>query len=390
MPALHSTGQKRSCDLYAVNLRSFATEIIPMSNVLIIGGGVIGLLTAWELVRSGADVTLVEMGTTGCEASWAGGGIMSPLYPWRYADSVTALSLWSQGHYPQLCATLREETGIDPEFIRSGLLILDLQDQDQALAWGRKHQVRIESLAPNALCGTAPGLGPTPLAALWLPEIAQIRNPRFVKALRCLIAGQVHIREQEEVVELLLDSNRAVGARTRKATIAADRVVVCSGAWTAQLFERLGNQPDIEPVRGQMILLNAKPGLVNHMVLSRDRYLIPRLDGHILIGSTLEHQGFVKATTTETKADLHRTAMELFPALKYAPIANHWAGLRPSSPRGIPYIGAYPGIRGLYCNAGHYRTGLVTGPASARLAADLLLGRTPSIDPSPYALDADR
>ncbi len=361
-----------------------------MSDILVIGGGAIGLLTARKLVRAGADVTLVEMGTTGREASWAGGGIMSPLYPWRYADAVTALSLRSQGHYPQLCATLREETGIDSEFVRSGLLILDPQDQDQALAWGREHQVRIESLEPDALRKTASGLGFTPSTALWLPEIAQIRNPRFVKALRRSIEGQVQIREQEEVIELLLDSDRAIGARTRKGTIVADRVMVCSGAWTAKLFEGLGNRPDVEPVRGQMILLHAKPGQIDHTVLFCDRYLIPRRDGRILIGSTLEHAGFVKATTAEAKADLYRAAVGLFPSLKRAPIENHWAGLRPSSPKSIPYIGAYPGIRGLYCNAGHYRNGLVTGLASARLAADLLLGHDPGVDPSPYAFDADR
>jgi len=364
--------------------------MISMSDILVIGGGAIGLLTARELVRSGADVTLVEMGAIGREASWAGGGILSPLYPWRYADAVTALSFQSQGHYPQLCATLWEETGIDSELTRNGLLILEPEDQDQALAWGRKHQVRIESLPPDALRKRAPGLGFTPSTALWLPEIAQVRNPRFVKALRRSIAGQVRIREREEVVELLLDADRAVGARTREGTLAADRIVVCSGAWTARLFERFGNQPDIEPVRGQMILLNAEPGQLDRMVLFRDRYLIPRRDGRILIGSTLEHQGFVKATTTEAKADLHRAALELFPSLKHAPIEHHWAGLRPSSPQGIPYIGAHPSIRGLYCNAGHYRNGLVIGPASARLVADLLLGREPILDPSPYAFDADR
>jgi len=361
-----------------------------MSDILVIGGGAIGLLTARELVRSGAGVTLVEMGTTGREASWAGGGIMSPLYPWRYADSVTALSLRSQRYYPQLCATLWEETGIDSEFIRSGLLILEPQDQDQALAWGREHQVRIEPLTPDALRGTVPGLGFTSATALWLPAIAQLRNPRFVKALHRSIAGQVRIREREEAVELLLDSGRAVGARTRKGTITADRIVVCSGAWTAQLFERFGNRPDIEPVRGQMILFRAEPGQINRMVLFRDRYLIPRRDGRILVGSTLEHEGFAKITTTAAKEALYRVATELFPSLEHIPIETHWAGLRPGSPRGIPYIGAYPGIGGLYCNAGHYRNGLVTGPASARLVADLLLGRVPSIDPSPYALAADR
>jgi len=361
-----------------------------MNDILIIGGGAIGLLTARELVRSGAGVTLVEMGAIGREASWAGGGIISPLYPWRYADSVTALSLRSQRYYPQLCATLQEETGIDSELIRSGLLILDPQEQDQALSWGRQHQVRIESLTTGALREMVPGLGLTPPTALWMPEIAQIRNPRLVRALHRSIERRVQIREQEEAVELLVDSDRAVGARTRKGLIAAGQVVVCSGAWTARLFEQLGKRPAIKPVRGQMLLFHAEPGQLNRIILFRDRYLIPRQDGRILIGSTLEHEGFVKATTAEAKEDLYRAAVELLPSLGRAPIEDHWAGLRPGSPAGIPYIGAYPGVRGLYFNAGHYRNGLVTGPASARLVADLLLERTPVLDPSPYTLDADR
>lgn len=361
-----------------------------MSDILVIGGGAIGLLTARELVRAGAQVTLLEMGVTGREASWAGGGIISPLYPWRYADSVTALSLWGQQQYPQLYAALHEETGIDSEFIRSGLLILDPEEQDQVLAWGLKHQVRIESLTSAAQRETAPGLGPTSPTALWMPEIAQIRNPRFVRALRRSIEGRAQIREHERAIEIRIDSGRAVGARTSKGAHDADLVIVCSGAWTAQLFDQLDNKPDIEPVRGQMILLSGKPGQVERIVLFRNRYLIPRKDGRILIGSTLEREGFAKTTTAEAKEALYEAAAELFPALKRVPIENHWAGLRPGSPEGIPYIGAYPGIQGLYFNAGHYRNGLVTGPASARLAADLMLGRDPIIDPIPYALDSSR
>jgi glycine oxidase len=125
-------------------------------------------------------------------------------------------------------------------------------------------------------------------------------------------------------------------------------------------------------------------------VLYRDRYVIPRKDGRILIGSTLEHEGFVKATTAEAKEDLYRAAVEMFPLLKRTPIEDHWAGLRPGSRSGIPYIGAYPGIQGLYFNAGHYRNGLVTAPASARLTADLLLDCEPLTDPAPYSLDAGR
>lgn len=361
-----------------------------MSDVLVIGGGAIGLLTARELVQAGADVTLVEMGETGRESSWAGGGIISPLYPWRYADSVTALSFWSQREYPQLCATIHEQTGVDPELIRTGILILDPGEQAQALPWARTHRANIEVLEAADLQRTEPELGPHPPSALWMPQIAQVRSPRLARALRHAIEKSVRVREQEEVVELLTRSRRVVGARTSGGTIDADRVVVCAGAWTAKLLEKLGDKPDIQPVRGQIILFYAKPDRIKHMVLYRDRYVIPRKDGRILIGSTLEHEGFLKATTAEAKEDLYRAAVELFPLLKRTPIENHWAGLRPGSPSGVPYIGAYPGIQGLYLNAGHYRNGLVTGPASARLVADLLLGRVPILDPAPYALEASR
>jgi len=361
-----------------------------MSDILVIGGGIIGLLTARELLMAGASVTLVEMSETGREASWAGGGILSPLYPWRYADAVTALSTWSQVEYPGLCADLAQATGIDPEFERSGLLILDLAEQVEALAWARLHRSHIELVPHQKIKAIEPGLGIEAAAALWMPDIAQVRSPRLVKAVRRSIEKQVSIREQEEVVELLVEADRVVGARTRKDRIAAGRVVVCAGAWTAKLLDQLEKKPAIEPVRGQMILFNAEPGQINHVVLYRERYLIPRKDGRILIGSTLEHEGFAKVTTAEAKEDLYRAATEMFPLLRRTPVEDHWAGLRPGSPSGIPYIGAYPAIQGLFFNAGHFRNGLAMGPASARLASDLVLERNPLTDPRPFALDASR
>jgi glycine oxidase len=361
-----------------------------MSDILVIGGGIIGLLTARELVQAGAKVTLVEMGETGREASWAGGGIISPLYPWRYLDSVTALASWSQHIYPSLCTELHDETGIDPELTRNGLLILDMEELDQALAWAGRHQAEIEILDAERLHADEPDLGPRPARSMLMPAIAQVRNPRLVKSARRALEGRIVLREQEEVLELLVEQGRVRGVRTDKGEIQADQVVICAGAWTAKLLEQLGSQPEIEPVRGQMILFLARPGEISHITLYRDRYVIPRRDGHILIGSTMERTGFVKATTAEAKEELYRSAVELFPILKRTPIENHWSGLRPGSPSGVPYIGAYPAIEGIYLNAGHFRNGVVTGPASARLMADLVLGREPILDPAPYALDAER
>lgn len=361
-----------------------------MSDILVIGGGIIGLLTARELIQAGAKVTLVEMGETGRESSWAGGGIISPLYPWRYADAVTALASWSQEVYPKLCTDLHDETGIDPELTPNGLLILDTDEQDQARAWAERHRVELQTLDGERVHEIEPELGLRPNQAMLLPAVAQVRTPRLAKAARRAIEGRIDLREQEEVLDLLVDGGRVRGARTPKGEIAADQVVICTGAWTAQLLKQLGATPDIEPVRGQMILFLAHPGQINHITLYRDHYVIPRRDGHVLLGSTLENTGFVKATTAEAKEALYRSAVELFPILKRTPIEDHWAGLRPGSPSGIPYIGNYPGIDGLYFNAGHFRNGVVTGPASARLAADLMLGRKPITDPAPYALRAKR
>jgi len=361
-----------------------------MSDILVIGGGIIGLLTARELVQGGAAVTLVEMGRTGRESSWAGGGIVSPLYPWRYPEAVTALARWSQQVYPDLCAELHEASGIDPEFTPNGLLILDTEERAQALAWAARQGDEVQVIDGPAVRALEPELGLRPSQALRFPAVANVRNPRLVKAARRALDGCLLLREQEEVLDILVAHGHIQGVRTTQGVIHADQVIVCAGAWTGRLLSQFCRPPAIAPVRGQMILFQARPGQVRHTTLYRDRYVIPRRDGRVLVGSTLEHTGFVKATTAEGRDALHRSAVELFPLLEQAPMETHWSGLRPGAPSGIPYIGAYPGTTGLYVNAGHYRNGVVTAPASARLAADLLLGRAPIIDPAPYALEASR
>jgi glycine oxidase len=147
---------------------------------------------------------------------------------------------------------------------------------------------------------------------------------------------------------------------------------------------------DVHPVRGQMLLFKTKPGLIKRMVLEENRYVIPRRDGRVLFGSTIEEAGFDKSTTEQARTELSAIARERFPVLKDYPIEHHWAGLRPGSPAGVPYICRHPELENLYINAGHFRNGVVLGPASARLAADLIIGRKPVVDPVPYGLTAAR
>ncbi len=367
-----------------------------MTDFLIIGGGVIGLLTARELRLAGADVVVLERGEPARESSWAGGGIVSPLYPWRYPAPVTALAAASQARYPALCAALREATGLDPELEPSGLLVEAPGEEVVAAAWAARHGARLEAVARGEIAALEPGLASPPAGALWLPDVAHVRNPRFTKALRADLAGRgVPILADRPVAGFATagaaaGTTRVAAVETPQGRIAAGAVVVCAGAWSGDLVAPLGARPDVRPVKGQMILFRGPPGTVRTVHLAEDRYAIPRRDGRVLFGSTLEETGYDKATTAQAREELWRIATARFPALAACPVEAHWAGLRPGSPDGVPYVGRHPAVANLFVNAGHFRNGIVLGPASAVLLADLALGRTPSLDPAPYALDAPR
>ena len=359
--------------------------------MLIIGGGIIGMLTARELRLAGADVRVIERVNTGREASWAGGGIVSPLYPWRYDTSVTLLAAWSQAHYRQISETLAEKTGIDPEWTKSGLLHLSPDEEQTAHAWGEACGYPVEIIDRQELSDCEPALANPAESAIWMPEVAQVRNPRLVRALRQHIEQLgVRIIEQNQVREIIFEKDRVSGVETDTGNLAVNNLIICAGAWTGQLLSEILTPPKIEPVLGQMILLRTRPGLISRITLEQDRYIIPRRDGRVLFGSTLEHTGFEKRTTVSVRDELHEIAVSRFPTLRSFPIEHHWAGLRPFSPKGIPYIGQHPDIAGLYINAGHFRNGVVLGPASARLLTDIILRHEPIVSPDPYGFKALR
>lgn len=366
-----------------------------MYDVLVVGGGLIGMLTARELAAGGARVAVVERGQTGREASWAGGGILSPLYPWRFPDAVTKLAIWGQTHWQALAEALYTDSGIDPEWTPSGLLILDTEERDKALAWSAGFGVPLESVGRSEAVRLEPRLGGGSSAgaeagALWLPAVAQVRNSRLVRAARgSLDRHGVTVLEHTEVTGLWLRDAEVQGVFTSGGKIEAGKVLVAGGAWSANLLADVGVRLDVVPVRGQMLLFRGTPGLIERIVLSRDRYVIPRRDGRVLVGSTLEYVGFDKSTTRDAREHLYKEALRLIPALGECEIEHQWAGLRPGSPMGVPFIGQHPSVRGLFVNAGHFRNGVILGPGSARLAADLCLGRAPTFDLTPYALVAD-
>lgn len=352
---------------------------------IVVGGGLIGLLTARELAAAGASVVVLERGRAGGESSWAGGGILSPLYPWQVPEPVTRLAQWSQIQYPQLAEALQTETGIDPEWTASGLLVLNPESRQAPDQWAARHGIRHVWLDGTGAAECQPGLGIQPDQALWLPDVAQVRNPRLTRAVsRALEAAGVAVEQDTPVTGLRVVRGRVQGVETPAGRRPAGQVVVAGGAWSAGLLAPLGVNLPVAPVRGQMLLYRGPPGLVQRIVLHDGRYVIPRRDGHVLVGSTLEHAGFDKSTTAGARADLAAAAVGLIPALAQAPVERQWAGLRPGSPEGVPFIGNVPQIRGLYVNTGHFRNGVVLAPASARLLTDLMLARAPVLEPGPY------
>ncbi|WP_397451332.1 glycine oxidase ThiO [Pseudomonas sp. NA-150] len=357
--------------------------------VVIVGGGVIGLLTAFNLASEVESVVVLDRSGVGQESSWAGGGIVSPLYPWRYSPAVTALAHWSQDFYPQLGERLFASTGIDPEVHKTGLYWLDLDDEKEALEWAARLGRPLSAVDVSAVYDAVPVMGGGYSRAIYMADVANVRNPRLVKSLKAALLAlpNVTLLEQCEVSGFIREADKVLGVRTASGDVLGDRVVLAAGAWSGELLKTLGVDLPVEPVKGQMILYKCASDFLPSMILAKGRYAIPRRDGHILIGSTLEHEGFDKTPTASALESLKASAVELIPALADAEVVGHWAGLRPGSPEGIPFIGPLAGFAGLWLNCGHYRNGLVLAPASCQLLADLLLEREPIIDAAPYAPD---
>lgn len=359
------------------------------TDITLIGGGIMGLLTAREFYNAGATVTVIDKGFLGKESSWAGGGILLPLYPWRQQPAITQLVIQSLGLYPTLASQLSEETGVDPEWNPCGLLITQNPDITAARDWCNYNKIVFKD-ADKALLN---GLDTTPIDPLFLPQIAQIRNPRLIKSLKQdLLQKGVRLIENCGITAINLDNNKVDSIDTNMGKLPIGELIITAGAWTSELIAQFfptmrGNRPQISPVKGQMLLFAAKPDTLSTIVLDGDRYLIPRRDGNILAGSTVEDSAFDKTTTSEAKTQITDFALKLFPALKEYPLAKHWAGIRPGTPYGVPYIDRHPEISNLSINAGHFRNGLAMAPASAQLMVDLILDRPSSVDPEPYRLD---
>ena len=347
------------------------------SDVIIIGAGAVGLACAEALCARGARVTVVERGLCGNEASWAGGGILSMLPPWGYSDDVARLALRGAALFGPWAGALHSATGIDPEYEPSGMLVLPPLDLAKAEAWCAAHAFHAQR---------DPSSG-----GLLLPGVAQVRNPRLMRALRSRVeALGGRIVERCEVQAVITAEGRVSALQTTCGEFAADHIILTAGAWSRQVLGNHALHLDIAPVRGQMLLFKFNNPPIAHILLQGDLYLIPRRDGHLLVGSTMENAGFDKSTTAAARDDLRRRATAILPSLEAMPLVQHWAGLRPGSPGNIPYIGRHPTLANLYINSGHFRYGVTMAKASAEILMNELDGTPQPFDVSPYRAERIR
>jgi glycine oxidase len=349
-----------------------------MPDVIVIGGGVIGLLCARELRRRGLDATLVERDQPGKQASWASAGILNASHPLDTSPEA-ALKRRSEALYPSLVADLKEETDIDPEMTMPGDVIPAFSDEharqlrDEAGTEPGAHFVE-----GAALRVAEPALGPSVVAALIRPG-GQIDNRRLVRALEVAVrrAG-VNLVYGAAVTEILRDGDTVRGVRTLEGDILASAVVNAAGSWSRQI-------PCCDPIipvapqRGEILALDQSAvGLKRVVTKVPDPYLVPRADGRLIVGATRKYTGFNSAYTAGGVHWLLSEAIDMVPALAEAPIVEIWTGFRPNSLDGRPSIGA-GAVKGLFFATGHGPSGIAPAPASAELLTDLVTGASPRL-----------
>lgn len=357
-----------------------------MPDALVIGGGLIGLLCARELLKGGMGVTVVDRDQPGRQASWASAGIVTPRIP--SARSATArLNNLSVELWPKLAAELRDETGMDVEYRENGCLVpaLDaamarrLRDETPYL---RAAGVECEIVEGAALREAEPALGPAVLAGQLLPG-GNVENRRATRAAELAVERAGGRVMSGALVTAVLERNgRVGGVGTVEGDLEADVVVLAAGSWSGRIPGVAPPVP-VVPQRGQILALQA-PGQIRRVILKEDDpYLVPRVDGRVIVGATREFAGYDRTYTAGGVAWLLNSAIEMVPAFAGAPIAEIWTGFRPYSADGLPIIGPAD-LPGLFYATGHGPSGIGPGPGTAALLGALVLGQAPPIPPEPF------
>jgi glycine oxidase len=361
------------------------------SEVVVVGGGAIGCAVAYFLSRAGVRTTVLDRGRIGMEASNAAAGMLAPLAEAHGVGPMLDLFLASLGMFPALAPELQEATGIDLEYRLSGILRVAFSDEEadelrQRLEWQQHLGFPLEWLDETMLWEVEPRLSPRVVGGLFSEEEGQVSNQNLTLALsRAAAECGANIREHTPVTSLVLRNGRASGVRTPEGRISAGHVVLAAGAWTGRLAHRLGLRVPVRPVRGQMLALGGMVTPIRSIIWSPRGYLVPRANGLVFAGATVEDVGFRPQTTVRGLREMRRAAIEMVPQLALAQAEFTWAGLRPGSADDLPILGPLPGLENVTVASGHYRNGILLAPITGRLIAQAIIEGRPSEALTPFS-----
>jgi len=343
-------------------------------NIVIVGGGVIGMSIARALALRGVrDIVVVERNNLGLEASFAAGGMLAPQAEADSRDNFFDLLCASRDLYPNFASDLKDETGIDIELDTTGTLYLaftehDQREIDERFEWQTSAGLQVEKLTATEARMLEPCVAPNVSGALRFGSDIQVENRKLVSALANSLAQlEVRIVCGVNVESIQQAQHWVTGVHTSAGYISCSTIVVAAGAWTSFVASL-----KVDPVRGQMICLTATPQLTRHVIYSPRGYLIPRQDGRLLAGSTSERAGFVKEVTAGGITTILRNALEISPAVGNLALADSWSGLRPRASDGLPVLGPCGEIDGLIFATGHYRNGILLAPITGELIAQAI------------------
>ncbi|HEV8472859.1 MAG TPA: glycine oxidase ThiO [Methylomirabilota bacterium] len=360
--------------------------------ITVVGGGIIGCATAYELAKAGCAVTLFERATPGAEASGAAAGLLAPLGEGS-GSAFERLAIESWRLYPNLVAELRQRTGIDVEYVTRGTIYPlldadDVQEAEQRVQGPTAEEFGIEVWDAADIRSREPGLATAVRGAMFVGADHWVNNQRLVVAYaQAAVDAGVIIRSGTSVSRIVVEDGRCHGVVADGDRWDADAVLLAAGAWTGALAASFGERLRVEPKRGQMVALAHVPPVLTHCVHGQDVYLVPRPSGELLIGATVERAGFQRNVTAAGIATLLSLAIGLVPALGALPIARTWYGFRPWAPDSLPILGPWPGIDGLWVATAHFRNGILLAPVTARLIGDWMTTGRPGYDVEEFLPD---
>lgn len=346
-------------------------------DVIVVGGGVIGCAIAWRLAQAGVKVSLFERGRVGCESSRAAAGMLCPQSEAQLRGPFFDLCIRSGSMYRSFAEELNETSGIDVEYKDEGTLFVVLEDEDRAektewTKWQLEAGLSLEEISANELRAFEPEVTETAKTAIFLPEEHQVENRRLMDALEVAVrrAG-VELVEGAEVTGLSFIDGRVEGVVCGSQRFYSGAVVVAAGAWCSKLLEPIGLNIEVIPARGQMLAVKGDGCALTRVIHSSDVYVVPRRDGRILIGATVEYKGFQKGVTAGSVKGLLNAATKLVPSLNECEIVETWSGLRPDTVDHLPIIGP-AGPDNLTLATGHFRNGILLAPVTAELVSSIL------------------